>query len=111
MNVVPKRALYADNLLRKANLLLGSVYQYQAALKINLKKVTQMSAQMRALLIALMMTLALILAAVNLDKNVVLIFQNAVMVVIAWQKLQIQVQIKLLIVNQLNLSVMISYSL
>ena len=48
---------------------------------------------MRALLIALMTTLAIILAVVVLDKHVVLIFQNAVMVVIASQKLQMERQI------------------
>jgi hypothetical protein len=66
-------------------------------------KVTQMAALMRALPIALMTTLALILAAVNLDKNVVLIFLNAAMVVIACQKLQMELQIA----NLKNQSVMI----
>ena len=58
-----------------------------------------MSSLMRALLIALMMTLAIILAAKNLDKNVGLIFQNAVMVVIACQKLQMELQVELQIAN------------
>ena len=46
-----------------------------------------------------MMTLAIILAAKNLDKNVGLIFQNAVMVVIACQKLQMELQVELQIAN------------